>query len=141
MAMELKIKNQRLAPQANCFPLLGAPKCRSSFVTLPPEPLQEQLAVVLLWGMPLASWLLALGERGGHGDLRGSGHLSVIPYVHRRTELYCSQACLASFLFSTPRKWRPPEPFITQGWVVYNEPPRPDMWPGVGEPYTVGHNG
>jgi hypothetical protein len=25
MAMEVKTKNQRLAPQANCFPLLGTP--------------------------------------------------------------------------------------------------------------------
>jgi hypothetical protein len=39
--------------------------------------------------------LLALGECGGHKDLRGSGRLSVIPYVNRRTELYCTQACLA----------------------------------------------
>jgi hypothetical protein len=51
--------------------------------------------VVLLWGRPLAFWLLALGERGGHGYLCGSSCLSVIPYVHRRTELYCAQACLA----------------------------------------------
>jgi hypothetical protein len=50
--------------------------------------------VVLLWGRPLASWLLALGERGGYGDLRGLGRLSVIPYVHGRTELYCAQTCL-----------------------------------------------
>jgi hypothetical protein len=55
----------------------------------------EQPTVVLLWGMPLAYWLLALGERGGHEDLRGSGRLSVIPNVHGRTELYCAQACLA----------------------------------------------
>jgi hypothetical protein len=55
---------------------------------------QEQPAVVLLRGMPLATWLLALGERGGYGDLRGLGHLSVIPYVYGRTELYCAQACL-----------------------------------------------
>jgi hypothetical protein len=55
----------------------------------------EQLAVVLLWGRPLASWLLALGERGGHKDLCGSGRLSVIPYVYGITELYCAQACLA----------------------------------------------
>jgi hypothetical protein len=47
-------------------------------MTLSPEPLQEQTAVVLWWGMSLASWLLAQGERGGHGDLRGSGRLSVI---------------------------------------------------------------
>jgi hypothetical protein len=56
-------------------------------VTLPPEPLQEQPAVVLLWGMRLASWLLALGERNGHDDLRGSGRLSIILYIHGRTEL------------------------------------------------------
>jgi hypothetical protein len=49
--------------------------CRSGFATLPPEPLQEQPAVVLLWGRPLASWLLALGERGGLGDLHRSSRL------------------------------------------------------------------
>jgi hypothetical protein len=43
----------------------------------------------------LVSWSLALGERGEHDDLRGSGRLSVIPYVHGRTELYCAQTCLA----------------------------------------------
>jgi hypothetical protein len=92
---------------------------------------QEQPAVVLLRGRPLASWLLALGSHSGHSDLCGSGRLSIIPYVHGRTELYCAQACLAwafSF-FLTPWKWRPPEPFIAQGRVVYNEPPRPDRWP------------
>jgi hypothetical protein len=50
--------------------------------------------VVLLWGMSLASWLLALGERSGYNDLRGSDHLSLIPYVHGRAELYCAQVCL-----------------------------------------------
>jgi hypothetical protein len=49
----------------------------------------EQPVVVLLWGRSLASWLLALGERGGYEYLRGLGHRSVIPYVHGRTELYC----------------------------------------------------
>jgi hypothetical protein len=39
--------------------------------------------------------LLALGERGGHGDLHGSGRLSIILYVHGRIELYCAQAYLA----------------------------------------------
>jgi hypothetical protein len=56
---------------------------------------QEQSAVVFLRGRPLASLLLALGERSGHDDLRDSGRLSIIPYVHGRTELYCAQACLA----------------------------------------------
>jgi hypothetical protein len=69
-------------------------KCRSGFTKLPLEPLRQQHTVVLLWERPLASWLLALGERGGHDDLRGSGHLSVIPYVHGIMELYCAQACL-----------------------------------------------
>jgi hypothetical protein len=43
-------------------------------------------------GSHLASWLLALGEHGGHDDLRDSGRLSIIPYVHGRTKLYCAQA-------------------------------------------------
>jgi hypothetical protein len=55
----------------------------------------EQPAVVLLLEGALVSWSLALGEREGHEDLHGSDHLSVIPYVHRRTELYCAQTCLA----------------------------------------------
>jgi hypothetical protein len=37
-----------------------------------------------------------MDERGGHEDLRDSGHRIVIPYVHRRTELYCSSLpCLS----------------------------------------------
>jgi hypothetical protein len=48
--------------------------------------------MVLLLEGTFVSWLLALGERGGHDDLRGSDRLSVIPYVHGRTELYCAQA-------------------------------------------------
>jgi hypothetical protein len=44
------------------------------------------------------------------------------------------------FLFSTFWNWCPPESFIAQGRVVYNEP-GPTGGPGVGEPYTVGHNG
>jgi hypothetical protein len=64
-------------------------------VVVPLEPLQEQAVVVLLWRRHLASWLLALGEHGGHDNLCGSGRLSVIPYVHGRTELYCAQICLA----------------------------------------------
>jgi hypothetical protein len=55
---------------------------------------QEQSAVVLLWRRYLASWLLALGEHGGDNDLHGSDRLSIIPYVHGKTELYCAQACL-----------------------------------------------
>jgi hypothetical protein len=52
--------------------------------------LQEQPDVVLLLEGDLVSWSLAIDERGGHEDLYGSGRQSVIPYVHERTELYCS---------------------------------------------------
>jgi hypothetical protein len=45
--------------------------------------------VLLLEGV-LVCWSLAMNERGGHEDLRGSGRQNVIPYVHGRTELYCS---------------------------------------------------
>jgi hypothetical protein len=69
--------------------------CRSGFATLPPESLQEQPVVVLLLKGVLISWSLAMDERSGHEDLCGSGHRSVIPYVHERMELYCAQACLA----------------------------------------------
>jgi hypothetical protein len=64
--------------------------CRSGFATLSPVPLQEQPAVVLLLEGALISWSLAINERGGHRDLRGSGRWSVIPYVHMRMKLYCS---------------------------------------------------
>jgi hypothetical protein len=64
--------------------------CQSGFVTLPPVSLQEQSAVILLLEGALVSWSLAMNERGGHRDLRGSGRRSVIPYVHMRMELYCS---------------------------------------------------
>jgi hypothetical protein len=46
-------------------------------------------------GRHLTFWLLALVEHEGHDDLRGSDRLSVISYVHRRTELYYTQTCLA----------------------------------------------
>jgi hypothetical protein len=76
--------------------------CRSGFATLPTVSLQEQSAVVLLLEGDLVSWSLAMDERDGHEDLRGSGRRSVIPYIHRRTELYCAQACMPEpFHFST----------------------------------------
>jgi hypothetical protein len=71
-------------------------KCRSGFTTLPPELLPEQPVVVLLLEGDLVSWSLAMDERGGHEDLRGSGRRCVIPYVYERTELYClSLSCLS----------------------------------------------
>jgi hypothetical protein len=79
--------------------------------------------VVLLLNEVLVSWSLAIDERGGHEDLRGSGHLSVIPYVRGRTELYCSNLYEpVFFFFSTPVKWRLLEPFIAQGQAVTMRP-------------------
>jgi hypothetical protein len=57
-------------------------KCRSGFTTLPPVPLQEQPAVVLLLEGLRSHKVLVIREYGGHEDLRGSGRRSVIPYVH-----------------------------------------------------------
>jgi hypothetical protein len=60
-------------------------------------------------------WSLAVDERGVHKDLRDSGRQSVIPYVHGRTELYCSSLYEPeSFLFLRP----PCEEVST--WSFYN---------------------
>jgi hypothetical protein len=110
---------------------------------LSPELLQEQPAVVLLWGRFIASWLLAIDKHSGLEDLRGSDRQSVIPYVHGRTELYCSSLYEPElFLFSTRWKWRLPKPFIAQGRVVYNESPKAQqVASGQIKPYVVGLNG
>jgi hypothetical protein len=63
--------------------------------------LQEQLVVVLLLEGALVSWSLAMDKRGGHEDLRGSDRRSIIPYVHERTELYCSSLPCLSLHFSS----------------------------------------
>jgi hypothetical protein len=57
--------------------------------------------VVLLLEGALVSWSLAMDERGGHENLRGSDRRSVIPYVHGRTELYCSSMSCLSLPFSS----------------------------------------
>jgi hypothetical protein len=62
---------------------------RSGFTTLPPVSLQEQPVVVLLLEGHRSLGELAIREYGGHEDLRGSGHRSVIPYIHGWMELYC----------------------------------------------------
>jgi hypothetical protein len=50
--------------------------------------------MLLLLEGALVSWSLAMDECDEHEDLCGSGRQSVIPYVHRRTELYCSKPAL-----------------------------------------------
>jgi hypothetical protein len=75
--------------------------------------------MVLLLEGALVSWSLAMGERGGHEDLRCSGRQSIIPYIHGITELYCSSMYEPEhFLFLTPQKWCPPGPFIAQSQVA-----------------------
>jgi hypothetical protein len=58
--------------------------------------------VVLLLEGVVVSWSLAIDERNGHEDLRGSGRRSVIIYVHGRTELYCSSLPCLSLPFCPP---------------------------------------
>jgi hypothetical protein len=88
--------------------------------------------VVLLLERDLVSWSLAMDERGGHKDLRGSDCRSVIPYVYGRTELYCSSmyepksaylsASLDRPIFLTHVKRCLPGPFIAQGRIVTMRP-------------------
>jgi hypothetical protein len=83
-----------------------------------------------------------MDKRGGHEDLRGSDYRSVIPYVHRKTELYCSSLpCLSLFFLFAPLKWRLPEPFIAQGRAVTMNPNVRHVALGRVKPYVVGHNG
>jgi hypothetical protein len=81
--------------------------------------------VVLLLERVLVSWSLAIDEHGGHEDLRSSGHRSVIPYVHRRTELYCSSLpCLSLPIcppFSHPCEEAPARAFYSSRSDSYIE--------------------
>jgi hypothetical protein len=94
--------------------------------------------VVLLLEGALISLSLAMDEHGGHEDLYGSGHWSVTPYVHGRTELYYSGLpCLSLPFSSTHVKRRIPESFIAQGRAVTLRPGAQQvalMWL---KPYTV----
>jgi hypothetical protein len=109
--------------------------------------LQKQPAVVLLLERALVSWSLAIDERSRHEDLHGLDHRSVIPYVHGRTELYCSSLPYLcepepfSFDQPTPLKWRMPEPFIAQGRAVTMSFEARQVASGQVKPYAVGHNG
>jgi hypothetical protein len=79
--------------------------------------------MVLLLGMTLVSWSLAMNECSGHEDLRGSGRWSVLPYFYERTELYCtSLSCLSFFFFLTLVKRRLTKPFIAQDRTVTLRP-------------------
>jgi hypothetical protein len=88
--------------------------------------------VVLLLEGALVSWSLAMDERGGHKDLRSSGRRSVIPYVHQRTELYCS-TLYDSFLFSDLCEEASTRSFYNSRSGSYNETRGPLGGPEVVE--------
>jgi hypothetical protein len=51
VSLNLALK-QHLEPDSEVI-VKGVGVCRSGFITLPPEPLQEQPVVILLWGRVL----------------------------------------------------------------------------------------
>jgi hypothetical protein len=85
----------------------------------------------------LVSWSLAMDERGGHEDLRGSGRRSVIPYVHGRTELYFAQVCMPELAFSSPLEVAPTRSFYSSRSGSYNETRGPTGGPRWLKPYTA----
>jgi hypothetical protein len=80
----------------------------------------------------LASWSLGMDERGGHEDLCGSGHQSVIPYVYKRTELYCSSLPCLSLPFRPPCEEVSIRSFYSSRPGSYNE-----TWGPTGGPKVI----
>jgi hypothetical protein len=109
--------------------------------------LQEHPTVVLLLERALVSWSLAMDERGGHEDLCGSGHQSIIHYVLGRTELYCSSLSCQSLPICLPtstdlsvnhREVAPAQAFYSSRLGSYNETQGPAGGPEVVETlYTI----
>jgi hypothetical protein len=93
--------------------------------------------VLLLEGV-LITWLLAMDERDGHEYLRGLDCRRVIPYIHGRTELYCSSLYEPELFFSlTLVKRCLSGPFIAQGRVVTMRPEARQVAPRWLKPYTA----
>jgi hypothetical protein len=79
-----------------------------------------------------------MDECGGHEDLCGSGYQSVIPYVHRRTGLYCSSlSCLSlpicPSVLTDPCEVAPARAFYSSRSDSYNETQGPTDGPEVVE--------
>jgi hypothetical protein len=90
--------------------------------------------VVLLLERGLVSWSQAMDERDAHEDLCGSGHQSVIHYVHRRTELYYSSLlCLSLPFLSPPFEEAPTRVFYSSRSGSYIETQGPTGGPMVVE--------
>jgi hypothetical protein len=89
--------------------------------------------VVLLLEGALVSWSLAMDERGGHKDLHGLSRQSVIPYVHGRTELYCSSLYEPEPFFLTPYEDVSIRFFYSSRPGSYNETRGPTGGPEVVE--------
>jgi hypothetical protein len=94
-------------------------------------PLQEQSAVVFLLERDLVFWSLAMDERGGHEHLRDSGHRSIIPYVHERTELYYSSMPCLSLPFHLPHEEASARAFYSSRSGSYIETRGPTSGPMV----------
>jgi hypothetical protein len=71
-----------------------------------------------------------MNERGGHEDLCGSSHQSVIPYIHGRTELYCS-IIYEPEPFSDPYEEVSIRSFYSSRMDSYNETQGPTSTPEV----------
>jgi hypothetical protein len=112
--------------------------CRSGFTTLSPELLQKQSVVFLLLERVLVSWSLAIDERGGYEDLRGSDRRSIIPYVHERAGVALLKPALPEPAFlSIPVKQHLSDPFIAQGRSVTLRPGARQVVPRWLKPYTT----
>jgi hypothetical protein len=79
----------------------------------------------------------AMNECSGHEDLCGSGCQSVIPYIHGRTELYCSSLYEPEPFFPTPVKRCLSGPFIAQGRIVTMRSRARQVAPRWLKPYTT----
>jgi hypothetical protein len=89
--------------------------------------------VVLLLEGVIVSWSLVMDERGRHEDLRGLDRRSVIPYIHERTELYCSSLSCLSLPFRPPCEEVSIRSFYSSRPGSYNETRGPTGGPEVVE--------
>jgi hypothetical protein len=74
-----------------------------------------------------------MNEYGGYEDLRSSGCWSIIPYVHGRTELYCSSLPCLSLPFRLPREVASARAFYSSRLGSYIETQGPTCGPVVVE--------